>query len=892
MAKNLKLKIKNEQIAKAVNLAGIKDKLKMSLSEETPEDKEEHAKKAALAKRPKVTLKPETVVHTEAEDSKPRVRARTKSAFVQDTAPEAEESNPAASLEEGLVTPTSAKAEPQPTVMDEPVIATEVATEPAPAIVEERPPVQPVGVTPTPAPTAPAPTSVGIPSFPRKEQTLFTRRYEKPPVQTPPRERLEPTGRHVRDLIPPKPAPKPASASTAPADRAGDKPRPRAVPNVPTKDIAEDEAKKVGNKKFKEYRDIKPAVKRQETGVFDSRARQGLRVGEEGSYRRRRHQKAIKFEAPVTRPTSIKTRLPITVKDLAVELKLKASQLIEKLFLQGAIFTINDLLDDPTTVQLLGNEFGCEITIDTAEEERIRITDKTVHEEVLALDPSVLTTRPPVVTFMGHVDHGKTSLIDAIRKTNTASGEAGAITQHIGAFRCQTSVGDLTVIDTPGHEAFSAMRARGADVTDIVVLVVAGDEGIRAQTVEAINHAKAAGVTIVVAINKCDKPNFDVELVYRQLSEHELLAEAWGGSTITVNCSAVSGQGIQQLLEMLALQAEILELRANPVMRARGRVIESEMHKGLGATATLLVQNGTLNRGDALVFDIYWGRVKTMRDEFGKELESAPPSCPVEITGLSGLPEAGQEFIAVATEKAAREIAEVRALEFRQKRLSTGRILTADSMVAQAAEHEKKVLNVILRADVQGSLEALKTALQRIRSDKATLNIIHDEVGEISESDVQLAATSKAVILGFHTQVESHADNLIKEAGIRVLNFDIIYHALDEVKKLMQALLDKLPQENEKGKAEVKAVFKSSQLGLIAGCQVTEGSISRNHRARVARRGEIIWRGAIGSLRRVNEDVREVQKGIECGILLDGFKDTQEGDIIETYEIVYIEQQL
>ncbi len=898
MAKNLKLKIKNEQIAKAVNLAGIKDKLKKLPAPEVPEEQEIAEKKAGTAvKKPKVVTKPEPVaapVPPETDDLKPRVRARTKSAFVHEQPTEAEEISTPFQEEESSL---SIVPEPQP----EPIVAAEETAIPTEAIEpitqkpEEPTPVvipevvsPPIVDTPPPAP----PVQVAPPSYPRKEATLFTRRYEKPPVQqTAPRERLGPTGRHVRDLIP-KPVVKPPSPAPASADRTSDKPRPRVVPNVPTKEIAEDEAKKVGNKKFKEYRDIKPTVKRQETGVFDSRARQGLRVEEERSYRRRRHQKAVKYEAPVTRPTSLKIRLPITIKDFAVELKLKASQLLEKLFLQGAVFTINDILDDPMTVQLLGTEFGCEITIDTAEEERIRITDKTVREEVLASDPSQLTTRPPVVTFMGHVDHGKTSLIDAIRKSSVASGEAGAITQHIGAFRCHTSVGDLTVIDTPGHEAFSAMRARGADVTDIVVLVIAGDEGIRAQTVEAINHAKAAGVTIVVALNKCDKPNFDPELVYRQLSEHELLAEAWGGTTITVNCSATTGEGIQQLLEMLALQAEVLELRAAPTQRARGRVIESEMHKGLGATATLLVQNGTLNHGDALVFDIYWGRVKTMRDEFGKELASAPPSCPVEITGLSGLPEAGQEFIAVATEKAAREIAEARALEFRQKRLSLGRTLTVDSLVAQAAEHEKKVLNVILRADVQGSLEALKTALQKIHSEKATLNIIHDEVGEISESDVQLAATSKAVILGFHTQIESHAESLIKEAGIKVLNFNIIYHALDEVKKLMQLLLDKLPQENEKGKAEIRAVFKSSAVGLIAGCQVIEGSISRNHRARVVRKGEVIWKGGIASLRRVNEDVREVQKGIECGILLDGFKDAQEGDVIEAYEIVYIEQQL
>ena len=493
---------------------------------------------------------------------------------------------------------------------------------------------------------------------------------------------------------------------------------------------------------------------------------------------------------------------------------------------------------------------------------------------------------------MGHVDHGKTSLIDAIRKSNRAAGEAGAITQHIGAFRCSTPVGDIAILDTPGHEAFSAMRARGADVTDIVVLVVAGDEGMRVQTIEAMNHAKEAKVTIVVAINKCDKPNFNADNVYRQLSEQDLLPEVWGGQTITVNCSAVTGEGIRQLLEMLALQAEILELRADPTTRARGAVLESEMHKGMGSVATLLVQNGTLRCGDSLVFGQEWGKVKTMRDEFNKEILEAGPSTPVAITGLSGLPEAGDDFVVVKNEKEARTIAEARRLDIRHTNLSMTKKISMDNIFQQAATTSKKVLNIVLRADVQGSLEAMKSALLKIQSTKAELNIIFAGVGEVSESDVQLAATSKAVILGFHSQIESHADALLKQLGVQVKLHSIIYHAVDDVKVLMAGLLDKIAQETEKGKAEIKALFQSSQLGTILGCIVTEGAIHRNNAIRVKRGNDVVWKGTISSLKRVKEDVREVVKGLECGIVLNNCNEAKEGDILEAYEITYITQEL
>jgi translation initiation factor IF-2 len=671
--------------------------------------------------------------------------------------------------------------------------------------------------------------------------------------------------------------------------RAGAKPSSRE--HAPAKSREEDAARK-----FKDVKDIKAHKKPEVYRAFDSRDKQGLRDENDEGWRPRKgrgHRRmSSSAEELIVRPKSLKVRVPITIKELAVEMKLKASQLLSNLFMKGVVITLNDFIDDETTIQLLGHDFDCEITIDTSEEERLKITDKTIKQEISETPPDELVLRSPVVTFMGHVDHGKTSLIDTIRKANVASGEAGAITQHIGAFKAHTAVGDITILDTPGHEAFSAMRARGADVTDIVVLVVAGDEGLRAQTMEAIEQARTANVPIVVAINKCDKPNFNSENVFRQLSEINLLPEAWGGQTITINCSAVTGEGIKELLEMLALQAEILELKANPNARARGAVIESEMHKGLGAVTTVLVQNGTLRIGDAVVFASHWGRIKTMQNEFNKPMTVAGPSSPVKLTGLSGLPEAGSDFIVVKDEKEASEVSEERLLKKKHTALQVKRG-GLENLLAQTMEKQvKKVLTLILRADVQGSLEALKHSLEKIASTKAEINVISAAVGEISESDIQLAFASKGTLIGFHTQVESHAESLIKQLKVKVRLHDIIYHAVDDVKELMVGLLDKIAQEHDVGEAEVKAIFKSSHLGNIAGCQVSDGIIRRNSHIRVVRDKEVIWKGPVASLKRVKEDVREVSKGQECGILLQGFTDCKAGDLLQAYDVTYYTPEL
>lgn len=925
MAKNLKLTIKNTQIAEAINLGSLKKKLaKKKEAAESPLEQEETAPKAAASK----TLKSEAEdLSKMPKEEQPRIKARSKSAFAEGSHVESktrvdhleggEEELEAKTGEEEKAKHKPARQktseELRKEIFEEPL---ETATEGSEGVKSEdhifkRPEAKEDAVaafekmfrekSPEREPVqAEAPIIPEAPPAP-KEPPVFHK------------DKLGPTGRHIKDLLPPKPQPpvkkeqaeKPRAATTD-KSAAGEKKPDKAeeerekgrakLKGAATETISEEEASKKGPKaaKVKEFRDVKPSKRVEGSRTFDARDRHGLRDAEEDQIWRKKRAGKIKLiqEESVIRPTQLKIRIPIIIKDLASEMKLKASQLIAKLFLQGMVVTLNDILDDETAVQLLGQEFGCEITIDTTEEKRIRISDQTAREEIKSTDQSILHIRPPVVAFMGHVDHGKTTLIDFIRKSNRAAGEAGAITQHIGAFRCSTPVGDIAILDTPGHEAFSAMRARGADVTDIVVLVVAGDEGIRQQTVEAIQHAKAAGVTIVVAINKSDKPNFNPENVYRQLADQDLLPESWGGQTITVNCSALTGAGIKELLEMLALQAEVLELKANPSARARGRVLESEMHKGMGAVATVLVQNGTLKLGDSLVFDQYWGRVKTMQDEYGRLLEEASPSTPVEITGLSGLPEAGQEFIVVKNEREAREIAEVR-MQGAKQNLQAKKKMSVENLFQQASEGStKKIMNVILRADVQGSVEALKVALMKIESDKVELNIIFTGVGEVSESDIQLAAASKAVVIGFHTAIESHADAFVKQLGVQVRMHDIIYHAIDDVKLLMSGLLDKIAQETDKGKVLIKALFKSSQYGTIAGCQVTEGSVLRSNHIRVVRNGEVIAKSPISSLKRVKEDVREVQKGLECGIVLSNFSAFEEGDILEAYEITYITQEL
>lgn len=877
MAKNLKLNIKNSQISKAVNLKGLKNKLAKKKEGATTSAPKKTAKSSTTDKTSKKLSTPSVSKEQELEENKVRkVKARTKSAFEAPVEVEPVSIEPEEKLEDVTLLPQEEN--------EELPVTEETLTEIEEIAVSLPDPVEaPIEEVQAEAPVL-EPVEASIP-----EEPALPKKATRPPVQ-----KLGPTGRHINDLLSPKKQvrkeERPSSTETESQNNLRkDKPL-REYKNFESLDPSFSENSATAKGKHKKMR---PSTAQ---GKFDSRDRLGLRSDDDsdGKWRRKRilKNKVKKDEVIPDRPNALNIRTPIAIKDLASQMKLKASQLVSKLFMQGVIVTLNDYLDDETTIQLLGEEFACNITIDTSEEERIRITDKTIREEIAEHPNDEMILRAPVLAFMGHVDHGKTSLIDYIRKSNVAASESGAITQHIGAFRVSTSHGPLTILDTPGHEAFSAMRARGANVTDVIILVIAGDEGMKPQTEEAISHAVAAGVPLIVAINKCDKPGFNVDQVYRQLADKELLPEAWGGQTITINCSAATGEGISELLEMVALQSEVMELKAMSNFRARGSVIESQMHKGLGNIATLLVQNGTLRAGDAVVFNHHWGRVKNLYDDHGNSVSTAGPSVPVKMTGLSGLPEAGDEFIVVSSEKEARNIAETRKEDSKLNALMANKPITMESLLQEKQDSMKKSLNIILRADVQGSLEALQAALLKIKSDKIDLQIIFQGVGEISESDLHLAAASKALVVGFHSHVESHADSLVKPLGVQVKLFEIIYDAVDTVKGIMTNKLDKLVFEEDQAEIEIRTVFKASQLGKIAGCQVLEGTVKRSQRARLLRKGEVIWKGNISSLKREKDDVKEVAKGFECGILLSGTNDIEEGDIIQTYELRYEAQEL
>lgn len=824
MTKEIKLSIKNKQLADGLNLS----KLKNKLSNKADKEKEdENLKKSATSKTKKISVEEETTsVEKSTTQSKPAIR---KTHIIEDKPLKVEEEQIEAAPQPAPLS-TDHEEKITPEVEPESVFLKRISKE-------------------------------DIQHELRVDRPIKIKRNAKEPIVV-----VEEVKREVKEPV--------------------------FLDNI-YEDEDDADAKKSAlktTKGFKDYKDLPPLKKAKAMPVFDSRSRHGLISVDEGSWQRRRRKpklKRIQEEDTTIRPNELKVRLPITIKNLAVAMKIKSSELVAVLFKQGLALTLNDVLEDETTVQLLGHEFNCEIQIDTEEQDRIQITDKSLDEEIAATPKEDLSIRPPVVTFMGHVDHGKTSLIDAIRKSNRVASEAGDITQHIGAFQCKTSHGFITVLDTPGHEAFSAMRSRGATVTDIVVLVVAGDEGIKEQTIEALNQAKEAKVTIIVAINKCDKENFNVEPIYRGLADRELIPEQWGGSTIMVNCSAKTGEGVPELLELVALQSEVLELQASTTTRARGTVLESEVHKGMGYVATLLVQNGVLNVGDAVVFDHHYGKIKTMINDVGQRVQHAPPSMPVEITGMSGLPEAGHEFIVVSSEKEAKEISEMRILEFKAGMRDLRRAKQKDRFLENADVVEKKVLNLILRADVQGSLEALKHSLNKIETQKAELNLISLGVGEVTESDIQLAKTSGACIIGFHTRIESHAEELMKNMNVTIKTPKVIYEAIDLVKELMVNTLDKVAQETDKGKLEVKAVFKASRVGKIAGCVVLNGVIQRNHKAKIIRDGKEIWKGSISSLKREKEDVKEVKKGVECGVVLENYSDIEVGDIIESFEVTY-----
>jgi translation initiation factor IF-2 len=562
----------------------------------------------------------------------------------------------------------------------------------------------------------------------------------------------------------------------------------------------------------------------------------------------------------------------VTVGELAEKMRRKSGEVIKALLDLGVMATVNELLD-PTAAKLVADKFNVDVEIRSVE------GDVVDEEDV---DPAQLSLRPPVVTVMGHVDHGKTSLLDAIRKSKVAEKEFGGITQHIGAYQVTTSHGKVTFLDTPGHEAFTAMRARGAQATDIVILVVAADDGVMPQTQEAINHARAANVPIIVAVNKIDRPEADPDRVKRELSNLNLVPEEWGGQTIFVPTSAKMGTGIEQLLEMTALQSEILELKANSSRAAKGVIIEGRLDRGRGPVATALIQNGTLKEGDAVVVGSYSGRIRSLLDPAGKKVKSAGPSDPVEIQGLSGVPAAGDVLVAVSDERKARQIATMRLDREKAKGKASTRI-TLEGLQKQIQTGEVKELRLILKADVQGSVEALGESLERLSTEEVKLKVIHSSVGMITESDVMLASASNAIVLGFNVKAEPKATAQAQANGVDIRNYNVIYEAINDLKAALAGMLAPEIRETAIGKAQVRQIFVISKLGPICGSYVSEGKIVRNAKVRVRRGDEIFGLGTVGSLKRFKDEVREVLAGLECGIGVDGVNGVQPGDILEVF---------
>jgi translation initiation factor IF-2 len=587
--------------------------------------------------------------------------------------------------------------------------------------------------------------------------------------------------------------------------------------------------------------------------------------------------------APVKRDVGIGET--VTVAELAQKMAVKANEVIKVLMNMGVMATINQPIDQDTAV-LVVEEMGH--TPKLLKENQIEVD---LQGAQVAPTETDLQPRPPVVTVMGHVDHGKTSLLDYIRSTKVAAGEAGGITQHIGAYQVATSKGVITFLDTPGHAAFTAMRARGAKATDVVVLVVAADDGVMPQTIEAIQHARAANVPIVVAVNKIDKSDADPERVRTELSKHEVISEEWGGQNIFVPVSARTGQGIDQLLDAILLQAEVLELRAPRSGLASGIVIESSIEKGRGAVATVLVKRGTLKMGDPIIAGSEFGRVRAMFDENGKPVQEAPPSMPVVVLGLSTAPNAGDELLAVESERKAREVALYRQGKFRDVKLAR-QSTRAEDVFSQMGEAKAGVVSVLIKADVQGSTEALREALTKLSTEEVQVKVISSGLGGITESDVQLAAASRALIIGFNVRADAGARDAVKETGVEVRYYSIIYEAIDDVKQMMSGMLQPEIKEQIVGIAQVREVFRSSKFGVVAGCLVTEGAVKRNNPIRVLRDNVVIFEGALESLRRFKDDAGEVRAGTECGIGVKNYQDVRVGDQIECYSRVEVARTL
>ncbi|GAC43174.1 translation initiation factor 2 [Paenibacillus popilliae ATCC 14706] len=619
---------------------------------------------------------------------------------------------------------------------------------------------------------------------------------------------------------------------------------------------------------------------------FDDNKKFGGSRGGQGRGRNKgknNNQQQERREKVDNTPKKIIVRGTMTVGELAKLLHKDASEVIKKLLFLGVMATINQEVD-LDTIQLIAAEFKVEVDL------KLPAVEDPFEAEEEREDEADLIERPPVVTIMGHVDHGKTTLLDAIRKTNVTSGEAGGITQHIGAYQVEFNQKKITFLDTPGHEAFTLMRARGAQVTDITIIVVAADDGVMPQTVEAISHAKAANCPIIVAVNKIDKPEANPDRVKQELTEYELVPEEWGGDTIFVNVSAKQRMGLEELLEMILLVAELNEFKANPDKRARGTVIEAELDKGRGPVARILVQHGTLRVGDAFVAGTCFGRVRAMVNDKGRRLKEAGPSTPVEITGLTDVPQAGDPFMAFEEERKARSIAEKRATTLRESQWGANSRVTLDDLFKHIKEGEMKELNVIIKADVQGSVEALRGSLEKIDVEGVRVKIIHSGAGAITESDIILATASNAIVVGFNVRPDAQANATAEQEKVDIRLYRVIYSIVEEIEQAMKGMLDPEYKEVVIGHAEVRHTFKVGKVGTIAGCMVTQGKISRSAGVRLIRDGIVVFDGKIDSLKRFKDDAKEVAQGYECGIMLEKFNDLKEGDIIEAFVMEAVER--
>ncbi|MEA5113796.1 MAG: translation initiation factor IF-2 [Geobacteraceae bacterium] len=697
---------------------------------------------------------------------------------------------------------------------------------------------------------------IGRVEIPLPQQRPVSRPHERQPVQ-----RQAPSA-----VVRPQPVPAQETPVTADERKKGRK----------GKEISGGEADRGAKKGPSTLGKKKDGFKKVE--IIEKRERvfePGYRGGK-GKKKEKDESRKTEITVPKAIKRIIKISESITVGEMAKRMGAKANDLIRALMKMGLMATINHPLDFETAA-IIAADFGYEV-------ENVAI-DMDEMLEAAPDNPEDLVKRPPVVTIMGHVDHGKTSLLDAIRATNVIAGEAGGITQHIGAYDVELNGRKITFLDTPGHEAFTAMRARGAKVTDIVILVVAADDGVMPQTKEAVNHSKAAGVPIIVAVNKIDKPEAKPERVKQELMEFGLVSEEWGGDTIFVEVSAKKKIHLPELLEMVLLQADVLELRANPAKTARGTIIEAKLDRGRGPVATVLVQEGTLNVGDYFVTGVHYGRVRAMQNDKGEKVQVAGPSMPVEVIGLTGVPDAGDVFVVLGDERQARDIAMHRQQKIRETELAKTSKLSLEQLYEKIQKGEVKELNVVVKGDVQGSVEAVSESLRKLSTDAIRLRVINSSVGAITETDVNLATASNAIVLGFNVRPEVKAHALAEKEGVDIRLYNIIYDAVDDIKKAMEGLLEPTLKEKHLGRAEIREVFSVPKHGNVAGCYVLDGKMLRNSQVRLLRDNIVIYEGKMASLRRFKDDVKEVASGYECGISLENYNDIKPGDIIEAFEI-------